>query len=184
MRSALFLLALIVGTVLGGEINVKVTGYTDPDEYLPGEKWPDENMPCDADALEYLYGECVVNTALKLGASFDRRLGLRGGRDLAVCDVCPYAASTLRGHWCYYRCGVGRRLTLANEHPNGPLPDHGQIRRLTDTNVDVDGGVSLGEVNHCRFTAAATKCYQKKAKQEYQCLGNPGDLKVQVRFYE
>jgi hypothetical protein len=154
MRYAFVLLALIVGTVFGGDIDLKVSGFTE------------DGIFCNTTVHEVLYEECVVDKAIALGASFDRRLELRGDRDLQYlnCDSCSYEMKQKKGYWCYYLC---------TENRSG--------RRLTITNVNADGG----EVNHCRFTAAAKECYLKKAeKVEYQCLGNPADLKVKVRYYE
>jgi hypothetical protein len=150
MRYAFVLLALIVGTVFGGEIDVRVSGFTA------------DGIFCNTTVHDALYDECVVNKAKALGASLDRRLELKSGRNLGDCDNCPDAAPW--GHWCVVKCG------------KDPFR-----RRLTITNVNANGG----EVNHCRFTAAAKECYLKKAeKVEYQCLGTAADLKVKVRYYE
>jgi hypothetical protein len=145
MRSAFFLLALIVSSVFGGEIDAIITGFTE-----------DKNI-CAESVLDILFEKCVID---KLGASYDRRLELRGDRRLATCkDVCP-EKNVPKGHWCYY-CDKGRRLTHANEVSDG------------------------GNVNHCRLTAKAKKCYQNKAKEDkYQCLGDPDAIKVEVKFYK
>jgi hypothetical protein len=84
-----------------------------------------------------------------------RRLELRGSRDLQSCSVCPP-----KGHWCWVKCGYGdRRLTLADEHLDRRLVDQGQIQ------------------------IAARNCYEEKAAMtEYQCLGIADDIKLKVTF--
>jgi hypothetical protein len=147
MRYAFFLLGLIVGTVLGDDIDARITGVT-----------ADEHS-CSLPVLDALYDECVVDTAVALGASFARRLELRGSRDLQSCSICPPPPYP-RGHWCYVKCNQGtRRLTLASEHPDRRLVNQGQIQ------------------------GAARTCYQQKAAMPYyQCLGIADDIKVKVSF--
>jgi hypothetical protein len=151
MRYAFVLLALIVGTACGDEIGATIEGITADESY------------CPAAVLDNLYDECVVDTAVDLGASFDRRLELRGSRDLGdICDTCPEEAKTLKGHWCYVKCGTkrrSRRLTLANEHPD---------RRLT----------TQGEIQE-----AARDCYEeKRGMPKYKCLGTADDLQVFISY--
>jgi hypothetical protein len=146
MRYAFVLLALIVGTVCGDEIGAIITGITNDGE------------TCPTSVLDNLYNECVVDTAVALGASFDRRLELRGSRDLSVCDVCPDAARQLFGHWCYFVCPWNRRLTLANEHPDRRLTNQGKIQK------------------------AARDCYEdKRAMPKYKCLGER-DLVIKIYY--
>jgi hypothetical protein len=148
MRYAFFLLGLIVGTVLGDEIDVRITGIS----------YTDDEKPCSMTDLETLYDECVVKEAVLFGASFERRLELRGSRDLQSCSVCP--PHPPKGHWCWWKCGYGnRRLTLVDEHPD---------RRL---------------VNQGKIQVAARNCYEEKAAMpEYQCLGIADDIKLKVSF--
>jgi hypothetical protein len=150
MRYAFFVLGLIVGIVLGDKIDVRITGIS----YI------DDDKPCSITDLETLYDECVVKKAVLLGASFERRLELRGSRDLQSCSVCP--PNPPKGHWCWVKCGYGkRRLTLADEHPDRRLANQGRIQ------------------------IAARNCYEEKAAMtEYQCLGIADDIKIKVSFID
>jgi hypothetical protein len=148
MRCAFFVLGLIVGIVLGDEIDVRITGISHIDD----------EEPCSTTDLNILYNECVVKEAVLLGALFERRLELRGCRDLQSCSICH--PDPPKGHWCWVKCGHSkRRLTLASEHLDGRLVNQGQIQ------------------------VAARNCYEEKAAMtEYQCLGIADDIKVQVTF--
>jgi hypothetical protein len=153
MKYSFVLLTLIVGTVCGDEIGARITGFTNDGKY------------CPAHVLDNLYDECVVETAVALGASFDRRLELRGSRDLSPCDACPEAAKQMFGHWCYVMCPK-RRLTLADEDPDRRLTNQGEIQQ------------------------AARTCYDEKAAlPKYKCLGKGSDgtadgLQIKIYYSE
>jgi hypothetical protein len=151
MRYAFVLLALIVGTVCGDEISARIEGITADESY------------CSTSVFDSLYDECVVEKAVDLGASFDRRLELRGSRDVQrrLCSYCPQEAIDTVGHWCYVKCGTqrrSRRLTLANEHPNRRLTNQGEIQK------------------------AARDCYEeKRGMSKYKCLGE-SDIQVFIVY--
>jgi hypothetical protein len=152
MRYAFVLLALLVGTVSGDEIGARIEGFTSDGHYCPSA------------VVNHLYKKCVVDIAVSLGASFnDRRLELRGSRKLDPCDNCPDAAPF--GHWCVVVCGSDplRRLTIANEHPDGRLPN--------------------GQTNQGKIQQAASDCYEeKRGMPQYKCLGTADDLKVFIDY--
>jgi hypothetical protein len=148
MRYTFVLLApLVVATACADEIGARIQGITADEKY------------CSTAVLDNLYDECVVETAVDLGASFERRRELRGSRDLDPCDACPEQAKTLLGHWCYVHCGYdSRRLTLANEHPDRRLTSQGEIQK------------------------AARDCYEeKRGMPKYKCLGE-SDLQVFISY--
>jgi hypothetical protein len=100
MRYVPFLLAIVVGTVYGDEIDVTLTGITVDEDF------------CSTTVLDSLFEECVVATAELLGAVFHHGGGreLRGSRNLPSCAVCP--PDPPKGHWCYVMCSNRRRLTF------------------------------------------------------------------------
>jgi hypothetical protein len=102
MKYTLFLLAAMVGTVLGTHIQAEIFGVTTIGE------------PCSEAVDQFLFKECVEDEATKLGIDFTaRRLELRGDRELSYCSACP-SGYYPRGHWCFTRCG-GRRLSVDDE---------------------------------------------------------------------
>jgi hypothetical protein len=69
---------------------------------------------------------------------------------------CTDEMSGSRGHWCFYHCGHrSRRLTIADE-----LVSNGQLEQ------------------------AAYTCLVLKIEDDYECLGNPEDLKVKIVLSE
>jgi hypothetical protein len=114
---------------------------------------------CTAEQEDELYQECVVDMFVSMGGVLDRRPELRGGaRKLPPCSQCNAQMSGARGHWCFYHCGHRRRR-----------------RRLTIG----DELVSKGQLEQ-----AAYACLVLKIEDDYECLGNPEDLKVKIVLSE
>jgi hypothetical protein len=144
MKYALFLLAVIVGTVFGiDELGAKIVGYK-----------ADGKFCSDAD-MDFLYEECVVDKALIRGAKLGpRRLELRGSnRDRQLsCSKCP--DNPPRGTWCFVKCSR-RRLTFTDEHPEKALVTKGLIEK--DANICYDKKAEdpryacLGDKNQIRI---------------------------------
>jgi hypothetical protein len=158
MKYSLFLLAVMVGTVCGAELGARIEGVT-----LSGPF-------CTAEQQDELYEECVVDMFVSMGGVLDRRLDLRGGaRILPHCSQCTEQMSGARGHWCFYHCGGNnRRLTIADA-----LVSKGQLLTI------VGELVSKGQLEQ-----AAYACLVPKIEDDYECLGNPEDLKVKIFLSE
>jgi hypothetical protein len=124
MKYALFLLALIVGSVTAGfdTLEVYVTGSFEKDASGNTTVGHAGNTPtCSECLLDKLYERCVEDKAVARGAVLEKqRRELRGSRDLFTCSVCN-GRGGVRGSWCWVICGVRRRLTLADEHSERSL---------------------------------------------------------------
>jgi hypothetical protein len=158
MKYALFLLALIVGSVSGIHLEATVTGSTEVNSN--GEIVMDATTgleeTCGKCVMEKLYERCVENKAVARG--FHERRELRDDRRL--CPTVCQGQSYWRGHWCWVK-GCRRRLTLADEHSE---------RSLVDTAAVVS-----------ELQQAAQICYEEKA-EDFPCLGAAGEISVEV-FY-
>jgi hypothetical protein len=158
MKYALFLLALIVGSVSGTVlVGVRVRGSTEVDVVSGDYVMADGiEATCDPCVMDNLYKRCVEDPAVARGAVVAARRGLRDDRRL-----CPSACTSGQyytgvGSWCYtLHFDCLRRLTLAEEHSERVL-------------------VVLSELQD-----AALVCYQEKTV-EFPCLGVAGDIAVEV----
>jgi hypothetical protein len=162
MKYALFLLALIVGSVSGiDSLQARVTGSSQLDAAGIAIDDPSTGYgtSCDSCTMDNLYKRCVEDTAIARGAVLEaERRELRGNRLLCP-SVCT-AQYLYRGHWCWYR-GCHRRLTLADE--------------ISERSLLLASSV-LSEIQD-----AAQLCYEEKtADPMFACLGAKEDLNVTV----
>jgi hypothetical protein len=162
MKYTLFLLALVVGSVVGiDEFNAMVTG--DFELNLAGHPvrnaGSDGEVTCAPCVMNALFDRCVLAPAVARGAVLDTgtsRRELRGNRRLCP-SYCP--AQRYVGQWCWVKCGGGRRLTFADE---------------------VSSERSLFEASDLiELQIAAQKCYQERAVN-FPCLGLASDIEVTV----
>jgi hypothetical protein len=156
MKYALFLLALIVGSVSGTVLEVAaVTGIA---QVVNGAFVTDaggNGATCDPCVMANLYKRCVENPAVARGFLEERR-ELRGDRRLCP-TVCPGSGYNGPGSWCYTMGCSLRRLTFADEHSERSL-------------VVVD-----------ELQQAALVCYQEKAV-EFPCLGVASVISVDLVY--
>jgi hypothetical protein len=154
MKYSLFLLAAIMlVTMCGAEIGWNVQGVVTTEE------------PCSAADEAVLYGECVQDVAAAMGVDLDRRLELRGNRELQQSNVCSRCCSRCRdcecyprGTYCFTKCSQNRRLPVADEqaHTAWFLVATGQLQQ------------------------AVTKCIDRKIEEGFTCLGNSEDLTIKI----
>jgi hypothetical protein len=124
-------------------------------------------LELDAEQQDDLYEECVVDIFVSLGGVLDRLPELRGGaRKLPHCNYCTDKMSGARGHWCFYHCG-GRRLFI------------GQLLTIADDLVSTIADDLVSKVQQAAFA-----CLVPKIENDYECLGNPEDLKVTIFISE
>jgi hypothetical protein len=153
MKSSLFLLAAMVGGVCGTHLGAEIRGVTTIGD------------PCTQEQDLELYQVCVEDIFVSMGGVLDRRLELRGNRDLQTsnhCSGCDPGYSYPLGHWCYVMCSARRRLAVADEHVH------------TDRFL----------VSEEELQQAATECYVHKITNGYECLGNPEDLTIRILLSE
>jgi hypothetical protein len=119
---------------------------------------------CTEGEQEILYQECVEDVAVSMGVVLSRRLELRGDRELQwnFCSGCANDVAYPAGHWCFVMCSNRRRLTITDEHVN---PD----RFL----------VAKGQIQQ-----AANACLDLKIEEGYECLGDPGELRIKIFLNE
>jgi hypothetical protein len=155
MKYALFLLALILGSVSGIHLeDATVTGST---EVVNGAYVLDgtNEATCSDCLMNNLYKRCVEDPAVARGFAVQRR-ELRGNRRLCP-SYCP--AQRFRGQWCWYKCDTRRRLKFADEDSERSL-------------VVVD-----------ELQQAALVCYQEKAEDPlFACLGVASGISVALHY--
>jgi hypothetical protein len=154
MKYALFLLAAMLGAVCGAEIGWNVEGVVTTEE------------PCLEAVQDFLYEECVQEVAILMDINLDRRLELRGNRELYQANACSKCCSRCnsgdcgcapRGTYCFTKCSHRRLIvTDAQAHTASFLIATGQLQEKVDV------------------------CLYKKIEEGYTCLGNPEDLKVKI----
>jgi hypothetical protein len=153
MKYTLFLLAAWLSAVCGAEIGVRIQGIVTAEE------------PCSAAVEEALYEECVRDVAVSMGVVLDRRLELRGSRDLQTtggvcgtcCQNCPDCNCYPKGTFCFTYCRP-RRLTVTDEQAH-------TARFL----------VATGQIEQ-----AAHECLDRKIIEGFTCLGDPEDLTIKI----
>jgi hypothetical protein len=155
-RSALFLLAAMVGTVFGVDIGWKIMGVTTIGE------------PCSEKVQEAIFQECVIDMGVSMGVvGPTRRLELRGNRELtttgSTCggcypDGCSDGSCWPPGTWCYKYC------------------DTKTTRRLLTAERFLEG--SEGQLHQ-----AANECLDNKIP-DHPCLGEEKDLTVKLYISE
>jgi hypothetical protein len=152
MKYTLLLLSALLHAVCGAELAASIQGVVTTEE------------PCSAAVEEVLYKECVEDVAVSMGVVLNRRLELRGNRELQqlshcqgyCCARCEKCNCYPRGTYCWTMCSSNRRLTVTDEHTARFLVATGQIQQ------------------------AANECLDRKIEEGYTCLGNPEDLTIKI----